>query len=377
MLRIALLMLFRDRAKYAMLISGLTFCSLLMSQQAGVFCGIMMWTTATLRNISSPVWVVDAKVQQVNEVISLRDIDVQRVRSLPGVAWAVPLFWGIVQARLPDGSFQAIQLTGLDSSSFTGRPAVMLQGRIEDLRLPNSVIVDQVAVERLHRKGIDVHLGTTFEINDEEARIVGICQTERSFLGQPYVYTTYERALQYMPAQRKMLAYVLAEPKPGVSPQEVVDQVNALPGLRAFDHKTFFRETMIWYIKNTGIPVSFGTVVLMGIIVGIAIAGQTFYLFVLDNLRYLAALKAMGAGTAKLIGMVLLQAFTTGVIGYGLGLGLAAIFGNAVLRNGTPPFYMPWQVPVFVGVVIALICSFSAAIGVAKVARLEAAMVFK
>ncbi len=58
MLRIALLMLFRDKAKYAMLVSGLTFCSLLMSQQAGVFCGIMMWTTATLRNISSPVWVV-------------------------------------------------------------------------------------------------------------------------------------------------------------------------------------------------------------------------------------------------------------------------------------------------------------------------------
>ena len=299
MLRIALLMLFRDKAKYAMLISGLTFCSLLMSQQAGVFCGIMMWTTATLRNISSPVWVVDAKVQQVNEVISLRDIDVQRVRSLPGVAWAVPLFWGIVQARLPDGSFQAIQLTGLDSSSFTGRPAVMLEGRIEDLRLPNSVIVDQVALEKLQRKGIDARIGTTFEINDEEARIVGICHTERSFLGQPYVYTTYERALLYMPAQRKMLAYVLAEPKQGVTPQEVVQQINALPGLRAFDHDTFFRETMIWYIKNTGIPVSFGTVVLMGIIVGIAIAGQTFYLFVHDNLRYLAALKAMAPAPAN------------------------------------------------------------------------------
>jgi putative ABC transport system permease protein len=377
MLRIALLMLFRDKAKYAMLISGLTFCSLLMSQQAGVFCGIMMWTTATLRNISSPVWVVDAKVQQVNEVIPLRDIDVQRVRSLPGVAWAVPLFWGMVQARLPDGSFQTIQLTGLDAASFTGRPAVMLEGRIEDLRMPNSVIVDQVALEKFRRKGIEARIGTTFEINDQEARIVGICRTERSFLGQPYVYTTYERALQYMPTQRKMLAYVLAEPKPGVSPQEVVKQVNALPGLRAFDHQTFFRETMIWYVKNTGIPVSFGTVVLMGIIVGIAIAGQTFYLFVHDNLRYLAALKAMGAGNLKLIGMVLLQAFSTGFIGYGLGLGLAAIFGNAVLRNGTPPFYMPWQVPVFVGAVIALICCFSAAIGVAKVARLEAAVVFK
>ena len=66
MLRIALLMLFRDRAKYVMLVGGLTFCSLLMTQQTSVFCGIMLWTTATVRNIDAKVWVFDAKVEQVN-----------------------------------------------------------------------------------------------------------------------------------------------------------------------------------------------------------------------------------------------------------------------------------------------------------------------
>lgn len=377
MFRIALLMLFRDRAKYAMLVSGLTFCTLLMAQQAGVFAGIMMWTTATLRNVSAPVWVVDKKVQQVNEVIPLREIDVQRVRSLPGVAWAVPLFWSLVQARLPDGSFQTVQLTGLDSSSFTGRPATMIEGRIEDLRLPNSVIVDQVALEKFSRKGLEARVGSTFEINDQEARIVGICETARSFLGQPYVYTTYERAMQYAPPQRKMLSYVLVQPKPGVTPEEVVQQVNGLPGLHAFDHRTFFRETMVWYVKNTGIPISFGTVVLMGIIVGIAIAGQTFYLFVYDNMRYLAALKAMGAGMGLQSAMVLLQAFSVGFVGFGFGCGLAAIFGNFVIRHGTPPFYMPWQVLVFVALVIGFICCFAAVVGLVKVAKLEAAMVFK
>jgi putative ABC transport system permease protein len=377
MLDIALKMLFRDRAKYAMLICGLAFCALLMCQQSSVFCGLMMWTTATVRNIGAPVWVIDAKVEQANEVIPLRQIEVERVRSVPGVAWAVPLYLGIEQARLADGSFQNVQLTGLDTGTLSGRPMDMRAGRIEDLRLPNAVVVDQVAVEKFRQKGIELKVGTTFEINDKEARVAGICHVHRSFLGQPYVYTTYERALEYARPARKQLSMVLVGPQPGVSPTELAERLSALPGLRAVAKDDLFWMTVWWYVKNTGIPISFGTVVLLGIVVGIAIAGQTFYLFVHDNLRYLAALKAMGARMPVLAGMVLLQAFSVGFIGYGLGVGLASWFGNAVLAKEQPPFFMPWQVPAFVAVVIVFICSFSAAIGLIKVARLEPAVVFR
>lgn len=370
-------MLFRDRAKYAMLVCGLAFCSLLMTQQTSVFCGLMMWTTATIRNIGAPVWVMDAKVEQVNEVIPMRRIEVERVRSVPGVQWAVPLYLGIEQARLGDGSFQNIQLTGLDTGTLVGRPMKITAGRIEDLRLPDAVIIDQVGVEKFRSRGITLEVGTTFEINDKAARVVAICQSSRSFLGQPYVFTTYDRAMEYAKPQRKQLSFVLAEPQPGVSPEELVSRINLLRGVRAHTADALFWDTIWWYIRNTGIPISFGTVVILGVIVGIAIAGQTFYLFIYDNLRYLAALKAMGARMTTLTAMVLLQAFSVGFIGYGLGVGLTAWFGNAVLAKGQPPFFMPWQVPVFVAVVIVFICSFSAVIGLIKVARLEPAVVFK
>lgn len=377
MLRIALKMLFRDRAKYAMLIGGLTFCSLLMGQQTSVFCGLMMWTTAIVRNIGAQVWVMDAKAEQANEVVALRQIELDRVRSVPGVAWAVPLYVGIEQARLSDGSFQNIQLVGLDTGTFTGRPARMLEGRIEDLRLPNAVLVDQVAVQKFRKKGIALKIGSVFEVNDREARVVGICHASRSFLGQPYIYTTYDRALEYARPQRKMLTFILVEPASGLTPQDVSARISKLPGLRAATFDQLFWETCRWYIKNTGIPISFGTVVILGIIVGIGVSGQTFYLFVHDNLRYLAAFKAMGARMPTLAAMVLLQAFFVGFVGYGLGMGLTAWFGNVVLRAEQPPFYMPWQVPAFVAVVIIFICSFSAAIGLLKIARLEPAVVFR
>jgi putative ABC transport system permease protein len=296
---------------------------------------------------------------------------------VPGVEWAVPLYWSLVQTRLPDGTFQAVQLTGLDSATLVGRPTKMRAGNVEDLRLPNAVIVDQVAIEKFAKRGIALKLGSTFEINDKEARVVGFCETERSFLGQPYVYTTYSRALEYSPPQRKLLSFVLAQPKPGVSIPELLQRISEVDGLRAFSSEQLKWDTFIWYVKNTGIPISFGTVVLLGIIVGIAIAGQTFYLFVHENLRFMAALKAMGAGFWTLTRMVFLQAFTVGFTGYGIGVGLAAMFGNAVLKKGQPPFYMPWQVLVFTGGVIVFICLLSSLVGIIKIARTEAAMVFK
>ncbi len=377
MLNVALKMLFRDRAKYAMLVCGLAFCSLLMCQQSSVFCGLMMWTTATVRNIGAPVWVVDAKVEQANEVIPMRQIEVDRVRSVKGVAWAVPLYIGIEQARLGDGSFQNVQVVGLDTGTLTGRPMNMTAGRIDDLRLPDSVVVDQVAVEKFRRKGIKIELGTTFEINDKAARVVGICRVSRSFLGQPYIYTTYDRALEYAKPSRKQLSYVLAAPMPGITAKDLAANIDKLGGLRAIESDDLFWMTIRWYIKNTGIPISFGTVVILGLIVGIAIAGQTFYLFVHDNLRFLAAFKAMGARNTTLAAMVLVQAFSVGFIGYGIGVGLAAWFGNTVLAKEAPPFFMPWQVPVFVACVIVFICSFSALIGLTKVMRLEPAVVFR
>lgn len=377
MLRLALKMLYGDRAKYAMLICGLTFCSLLMIQQTSVFCGLMRWTTATVRNVGASIWVVDATVEQPNEIVPLRNIEVQRVRSVPGVDWAVPLYSGVLQARLKNGKFVAIQLTGIDSATLAGRPKKIVEGNINDLRLPNAVIVDQVAQEKFTKRGEPLKIGSVFEINDREALVVGLCQAERSFQGQPYIFTTYDRALDYAPPMRKMLAFVLAEPKPGVSAEEVARRIEALGGLKARTADALFFETINWYIKNTGIAISFGTVVIIGIIVGMAIGGQTFYLFVHDNLRLLAALKAMGAGPGTLAGMIFLQAFAVGFSGYGMGAGLAVLFASGALERGNPPFYMPWQVLVYSGVVILAICALSAFIGWWKVVRTEAAMVFR
>ena len=379
MLHLALKMLIGDKAKFFMLLGGLFFAALLMTQQCAVFFGLLSWTTSHLSNIRSKVWVVEAKVEQVNELKPLRDTDVSRVRSVPGVAWAVPLYVSVLQARLADGNFKPILCVGLDSASLVGRPATLLAGRLEDIRLPNSVIIDDLALQRLKTpNGPPPKVGDTFEINDREARIVAICKSDRAFFGYPYVFTTYDQALQFAPRQRKMLSAVLAEPSPGLTPQQTADRINAtVPGMKAWTEDTLYRATILWYFKNTGIPISFGVTILLGLIVGIAISGQTFYSFVLENLKNLGALKAMGASNLRLSTMLLVQVLTVGLIGYGLGMGIAAGFGAAAAARGNPPFYLPWQLLAGVLAVILLICLAAASLAIIKVARLEAAIVFR
>lgn len=375
---IALKMLLGDRGKYLMLIGGLTFASLLMTQQCAVFFGLLNWTTSHIRNIRAQVWVVDPKVQQANEVKALRDTDVSRVRTVSGVGWAVPIYTAVQSAKLSDGSFKSIILVGLDNSTLVGRPGEIIAGKLDDVRLPNSVIIDTRAVQRFSiGRARPLGVGDSFEINDKEARIVGICNAEQHFFGYPYVFTTYDQALQFAPRQRKMLSMVLVEPAVGVTPEKVAREIERETQLRAYTESEFKRSTLLWYFKNTGIPFSFGTTIILGFVVGTAICGQTFYTFVLENLRHLGALKAMGAGNWTLARMLLIQAWTVGIVGYGIGVGITAVFGHAVIKKGQPPFLMPYQLPLATFVVIMLICTFAALLGIMKIRKVEPAIVFR
>ncbi len=373
---VALKMLFGDRAKYLMLLCGLTFAVMLIVQQGSIFWGLMIWSQSSVSNLNVPIWVTDPGIAQVDEVKPIADTAVDRVRSVPGVEWAVPLYKGILRARLSNGEYHQITLTGLESSTLIGRPAEILEGRFEDILQPDAVALDQWAVERMGGPNV-MKVGTSFELNDKLARVVAIAKTQKSFTNIPVVYTTYERAIRYVPRERRTLSYVLAKPKDGVPIEEVTRRIREQTGLGAFTAEEFGWKTIWWVLKNTGIGINFGTTILLGFIVGMAIAGQTFYLFTVENLRQFGALKAMGASTFALARMILLQAFTVGLTGYGVGIGLAAVFGFLTAQSGGLPFIETWQLLLLVLVALLAICTFSALISIIKLARLEPGIVFR
>ncbi len=385
MYRYALAMLVGDRGKFIGIVVGLTFAALLICQQAGIFLGLMSRTYGFIADTGqADVWTMDPKVQFVDDIKPLPDTKLYRVRAVPGAAWAVPLYKGLQKARLADGTFQTCNVIGIDDGSLIGGPPTMLAGRLADLRQGDGVIVDDVAaLDKLaHPPAVPggrrqpLVVGDTLELNDHRAVVVGICRVSRTFQSQPVIYTTYTRAVTFAPKERKQLAFILAKALPGTTPAELAANIVSSTGLAAYTQPDFISLTYRYFMKNTGIPINFGISVALGFLVGTAIAGQTFFQFTRDNLRYFGALKAMGASNGLLLRMVMLQAALVGALGYGLGVGAASLFGF-LTRNSELAFILPWWLLLATGVAVSLICLAASLLSLQQVIRLEPGVVFR
>jgi putative ABC transport system permease protein len=331
------------------------------------------------------IWVMDPNVQFIDDIKPLQDTALYRVRGVEGVAFAAPLYKGMIRARLDNGQFQNCIVVGLDDSTLTGGPPSMAAGRLEDLRQSDAVIVDSVgAVEKLSRPGpwgvhdrVPLKVGDTMELNDRRGVVVGISNNTRSFQSQPTVYTTYSRAKSFAPAERKLLSFVLVKAAAGQDVDALCDRISHATGLAAYTRDEFKSKTVTYFVENTGIPINFGIAVGLGFVIGTVITGFMFYSFTLDNLRYFGTLKAMGTQDGRLLRMIMLQALVVGVIGFGIGVGLASVFGNAVSNNTPLAFRLPWQLLVISAGAVMIICIVAATLSVRKVIELEPAVVFK
>jgi len=382
---IALKMLIGDRGKYLGIIMGLTFASLLITQQSSIFTGLMTRTYGAITDLSQPdIWVMDPKVQFIDDIKPLQDTELFRIRSVEGVEWAVPLYKGLLKARLEDGNYQICNVFGLDDATLIGGPPYMIEGKLSDLRQQDAVIVNDVGARtRLAKppkvpgaKPEPLKIGDILEINDRRAVVVGICRVSRTFQSQPVIFTTYSRATTFAPKERKLLSFVLVKAKQGENLKDLSARIRERTDLAAYTAQEFKDLTYNYFMKNTGIPINFGIAVGLGFFIGTAIAGQTFYNFTLENIRYFGTLKAMGATDGVLLRMILLQALVVGALGYGLGVGGASLFGY--LLGGTElAFRLTKDLLMFSGAAICLIIVLSALISIRKVMKLEPAIVFK
>lgn len=383
MLLFALKMMVGDRAKFIGILMGLTFASFIVSQQAGIFVGLMSRTYGFLTDTSQPdIWVMEKRVQYIDDIKPFKMSKLYQTRSISGVQWAVPMYKGLLKARLPTGNFQLCNVIGIDDATLIGGPPKITKGAIENLRFPDAVIINEVGAKKklysVNKKGkkVPMQYGEVFEINDHRARVYGFCETVRTFQSQPVVYMTFERALQFAPSERNLLSFVLVKAEKGVDPLELAKKIEENTGLAAYTTKQFRNLTLRYYMTQTGIPINFGIAVLLGFIIGIAIAGQTFYTFAHDNLRYFATYKAMGANNKLITKMVLVQALMTATLGWSFGIGLTTLFG--ISSGGTElSFKLPWWLFLSSGVGMYSITLLAALISLYKIIRLEPSIVFQ
>jgi len=243
------------------------------------------------------------------------------VRSAQGVKYAVPLYSGGALLKLEDGTYQSVTVLGLDDTSLYGRPQ-MEEGDIQSIFAENSFIVVH---DSEFSKLKNPRVGTSFELNDHHGVVVGIAKVStNSLFGVPTLYTTYNRAIQYIPNPRFTISYILVEPKTPEDIPRIQQQVQKM-GYLALTKDQFEDRISAFYKYQTGVGMNLLLMTVVSFIVGLSISGQTFYTFILENLDKFGALKAIGAKSSELVGMILFQAAFTSLTGYGLGVGLCAL----------------------------------------------------
>src|SRR5215510_11652385 len=215
---VALRMLTGDRAKYLALIFAIAFSTFLLENQTSIFAGILRRTGSQIRDVTeAAIWVMDRQTEYFEQTKALKDTDLNRVRGVDGVQWAVKLFKGSPVARTRDGRFAVSFCLGLDDATLAGAPRNMLLGSWERLREPDSVVIDRAGYVLLF-PGEPLELDHTVELNDHMATIVGISDASPPFASYPIMHTRYSEAVNFVGRERTQLSFILVRPKPGVSP---------------------------------------------------------------------------------------------------------------------------------------------------------------
>ena len=378
MIWIAIRMLTGDAQKFYGLVFGIAFSTLLITQQLTIFVNLIERGASGTYNVSSAdVWVMDPVSRTTDVNFPMPSTALDKVRGVTGVEWAVPHLRAGASVRTSEGDLEGVSVIGVDDATLIGLPKRMAAGSPDVLSQPDSVIIDDVGLTRMFEDGRSP-IGERLELNDQRAVIRGVADAIPSFTSQVTLYTKYSQALRYVPGTRNRLSFVLVGAEHGLSPDELIRRIEEQTGLRARTRDEFAQDGVDFIIQNTGIPLNFGITVLLGFIVGVAIVGLTFSLFIRDNIKQFGALKAIGVTNGKIRKMVAAQAGLVGLIGYGLGV-LGTVFfiwgfsGNPTFKG----FYIPWQIPLISMAAVFVILALTGWLALRNVLKTEPASVFR
>jgi putative ABC transport system permease protein len=377
----ALKMLLGDPVKYAGLIFGIAFSTLLITQQATIFGWLAGSAANPIINVAeAQVWVMDNRVRTIAQPIAMADAALERVRGVKGVAWAAPYFSSGASAQTRDGRVVSLTLIGLDPQSFVGAPRDATLQALQSLRAPGALMLDVQTVGRIW-PGISPQeaIGRTLEINDKRVVVTALADPLPGFGSNNTGLMSYSQAVAILPSVRNTLSFVLAAPVGGVTPDELATRIESNTNLKASARAKFIEESLRETIGGSGILPGFAVTILLGVIVGLAITGLTLSLFVTENIRQFGALKALGVTNGQIMGMLFAQCLVVGVTGFGLGIGGTLGFVKGA-GGGNGPFEgivlygeVVWVTAALMAVIIAL----SAALSIRKVLKLDPAVVFR
>jgi putative ABC transport system permease protein len=370
---IAVKTLIADRGKVLTALVGVIFSIVLVNVQGGLFVGLIRKASLLVDQGDADIWVGHKKMNNVDFPHDIPRSWEHRIRAVAGVKRAEPYLCGHSIMTLPDGGFEQVLVVGCDPASLLGGVNRQSSRDVDRMREADGILIDKYDAHKIGNPGI----GDIREIGRSRARVVGFTEGILGFLVTPYVFTTIDRAAEYLHKPSENVSYFLVQIDEGVDPREVCDRIRQrVPDAEAYTRDEYAWETISYWLSRTGLGISFGASTLLGLAVGLVIVAQTLYASVLDRISEIGALKAIGARESQIMGLILRQAIILALAGATVGMLLVAGV-QALFTSPRAPISIPWEIAAGSCGLIAVICLFASLLPYLRVQRIDPAMVLQ
>ncbi len=364
--------LLHDRTKFLVAAAGVSVSVLLVLVQVGLYFGFMENASTLIDHARADLWVTGEGNENFDFAGAIDERAVYRVASTPGVLRAEPMLLAFGQFKLRTGGTQGVQVVGLPRGARLLGPWNLVEGDAGRMAEADGLVLDRTEFGKLL---ID-RLGDRAEISGVRAQVVGLTHGIRSFTTSPFIFTNLASARAYSRLDDRQITYVLVEAQPGTDLRALKTRLSALPHLETFTTPEMSARARGYWSSRTGVGAGFFTTALMGVIVGLVIVGQILYNGTLEHIREYGTLKAMGVRNRAVVGVILLQAMISALLGIAVG-GALAFAARAGMRAANLTVSLSPGLIAVTAVLTLVMCCLAALLSINKVLRLDPATVFK
>jgi putative ABC transport system permease protein len=363
-----------DRGKLVITLAGVAFAVTLVFVQVGLLRGLLKNATITIDRADADLWITSKNTPNVDFPHYFSDGYVNRVRSVPGVARADNLMVVFVGMQLPTGAEETLLVYGLEDPAAWHLPWAVSEGSVDSIRRGRTMMLDESSVRRFG----PFRVGERRELFGQRIDIVGRTKEALSFTTMPIAFTSMNVAQDLEPnLYSGRTAYVLVKLAPGARAASGAAEIRRrLPYNDVYTREDWSERTRRYWVVSTGLGLNMALTVFLGVLVGVTVVAQTLYAATLDHTRDFGTLKAIGATSGHVCGLVATQAAVAGVIGYLLALPVVAGLRAGASQLGVEIIVTPsFAALLFAGSL--LLCLGASLLTFRRIVSIDPALVFR
>ncbi len=329
-------MLVHDRARFGLTVAGVGMTVGLVLFLFTVYQGALLEGNGYVAARPVDAWVMHRNsTNLVRSVSYMQEEMAEGLRTIPGVGRVDPLLRVIASTRIR-GRRATFFILGIDPRADATRPTVVAGQPTPE---PGTLLVDRALAARY-----GLTMGDSIEVQGLTFRVGGLTSGTNALVTQ-FAFATLPDA-QRLLGFEGIVSYLLVQATSGTTARTVTDTLRArFDELNTFTQAEFSANNVAE--MRTGVLPLLWTLTVFGVVVGGVILSLLLYGGVLERREDYALLKAVGAGSRWVDGLVLRQAFFTVVCGLGAGV-LVYACAALVARSVMPEIAFaagPWTVP--------------------------------